>query len=98
MLKLFRDYIFHQVDAFGRPILDLAHIVLNLNKVFQQFLTQQKFPFKLDSGLDEPVQLASRDNDNILLVTYKELRAHLESSFEYLRKEMESEVLNPPPI
>jgi hypothetical protein len=26
------------------------------------------------------------------------LRAHLESSFEYLRKEMESEVLNPPPI
>ncbi|KAI6176459.1 PAN2-PAN3 deadenylation complex subunit PAN3 [Aphelenchoides bicaudatus] len=84
MLKLFRDYIFHQVDAFGRPILDLAHIVLNLNK--------------LDSGLDEAVQLASRDNDNVLLVTYKELRSHLESSFEYLRKEMEAEVMDPAAI
>ncbi|KAI6214587.1 PAN2-PAN3 deadenylation complex subunit PAN3 [Aphelenchoides besseyi] len=78
MLKLFRDYVFHQVDAYGRPVLDLAHIVLNLNK--------------LDSGVNETIQLASRDNENVLLVTYKDLRNYLEISFAYLRKEMDSEI------
>ncbi|KAI6187629.1 PAN2-PAN3 deadenylation complex subunit PAN3 [Aphelenchoides besseyi] len=78
MLKLFRDYVFHQVDAYGRPVLDLAHIVLNLNK--------------LDSGVNETIQLASRDNENVLLVTYKDLRNYLETSFAYLRKEMDSEI------
>ena len=33
MLKLFRDYVFHQVEADGRPWLDLAHIVTCLNKL-----------------------------------------------------------------
>ena len=33
MLKLFREFVFHQVDSYGAPIVDLAHIVLNLNKV-----------------------------------------------------------------
>ncbi|KAI6220364.1 PAN2-PAN3 deadenylation complex subunit PAN3 [Aphelenchoides fujianensis] len=78
MLKLFRDYVFHQVDGYGRPVLDLAHIVLNLNK--------------LDSGVNETIQLASRDNENVLLVTYKDLRGYLESSFSYLRKEMDLDV------
>lgn len=33
LLKLFRDYLFHQVDANGAPWLDMAHIVQCLNKV-----------------------------------------------------------------
>ena len=33
MLKLFRDYMFHQVDENGVPWLDMAHIVQCLNKV-----------------------------------------------------------------
>lgn len=33
MLKLFRDYVFHQVTADGRPWLDLAHVVACLNKL-----------------------------------------------------------------
>ena len=33
MLKLFRDFVFHQVDENGAPYLDLAHIITSLNKV-----------------------------------------------------------------
>jgi PAB-dependent poly(A)-specific ribonuclease subunit 3 len=33
MLKLFRDYVFHQVTADGKPWLDLAHVVSCLNKL-----------------------------------------------------------------
>jgi len=33
LLKLFRDYVFHQVDDNGDPVLNLAHVVINLNKV-----------------------------------------------------------------
>lgn len=33
LLKLFRDYLFHQVLPSGAPWVDLAHIVQSLNKV-----------------------------------------------------------------
>jgi len=33
LLKLFRDYLFHQVTPSGAPWIDLAHVVLTLNKV-----------------------------------------------------------------
>ena len=33
LLKLFRDYLFHQITPSGTPWLDLAHIVQSLNKV-----------------------------------------------------------------
>ena len=33
MLKLFRDYLFHQVDENGHPWLDMAHMITALNKV-----------------------------------------------------------------
>lgn len=33
LLKLFRDYLFHQVDEEGNPVLDLGHVVESLNKV-----------------------------------------------------------------
>ena len=33
MLKLFRDYLFHQVDDSGAPWIDMAHIVQCMNKV-----------------------------------------------------------------
>ncbi|RKO90190.1 hypothetical protein BDK51DRAFT_28582, partial [Blyttiomyces helicus] len=32
LLKLFRDYVFHQVDENGSPIIDMAHIIQCLNK------------------------------------------------------------------
>jgi len=33
LLRLFRDYVYHQVDEEGRPVLDLGHIVHSLNRV-----------------------------------------------------------------
>lgn len=43
MLKLFRDYVFHQVTEDGRPWLDMAHILQCLNK--------------LDAGVPEKVNI-----------------------------------------
>jgi hypothetical protein len=33
MIKLFRDYVFHQVNEQGQPVLDLAHVIECLNKL-----------------------------------------------------------------
>ncbi|RZF40835.1 hypothetical protein LSTR_LSTR003345 [Laodelphax striatellus] len=68
MVKLFRDYLFHQVTEDGRPWLDMSHIVHCLNK--------------LDSGSQEKICLMSRDEQCILVVTYEELKHCLEQSFE----------------
>ncbi|KAF1976286.1 hypothetical protein BU23DRAFT_551748 [Bimuria novae-zelandiae CBS 107.79] len=69
-LKLFRDYVFHQVDANGHPVTNLAHILDCLNK--------------LDAGTDEKIMLVSRDEQNALIVSYRELKRGLESSFQDL--------------
>ncbi|KAK0180806.1 hypothetical protein PV327_003151 [Microctonus hyperodae] len=68
MLKLFRDYVFHQVTADDRPWLDMAHVVSCLNK--------------LDSGSAEKICLMSRDEQSVLVVSYAELRQCLENSFD----------------
>lgn len=67
-LKLFRDYIFHQVDAQGRPILDMGHMLACLNK--------------LDGGLDETIKLETRDGKFILFVSFKEMKQMIESAFQ----------------
>jgi hypothetical protein len=33
VVKLFRDFVFHQVDEDGNPLLDLGHVMSSLNKV-----------------------------------------------------------------
>lgn len=33
IIKLFRDYVFHSVDENGNPVVNLAHVLTNLNKV-----------------------------------------------------------------
>lgn len=33
LIKLFRDYVFHQVDENGRPVVDMVHVLTCLNKV-----------------------------------------------------------------
>ncbi|XP_043646689.1 PAN2-PAN3 deadenylation complex subunit PAN3 isoform X3 [Drosophila teissieri] len=70
MLKLFRDYLFHSVTEDGRPWLDHAHIVQCLNK--------------LDAGSIERVQLMSRDEQSVLIVSYAELKNCLENAFSEL--------------
>ncbi|KAJ2987172.1 hypothetical protein NUW58_g4653 [Xylaria curta] len=71
-LKLFRDYVFHQVDAQGNPALDLGHIISCLNK--------------LDAGTEEKIYLTSRDHQSTFLVTYRELKKQVQSAFGDLQK------------
>lgn len=33
LLKLFRDYVFHQTDENGAPWIDMAHVISTINKV-----------------------------------------------------------------
>jgi PAB-dependent poly(A)-specific ribonuclease subunit 3 len=71
-LKLFRDYVFHQVDAQNRPVIDLGHVLTCLNK--------------LDVGTDERVTLISRDEQSCFVVSYKELKKGVEAAFQDLTK------------
>ncbi|KAF8154112.1 hypothetical protein B0H34DRAFT_720426 [Crassisporium funariophilum] len=67
IIKLFRDYVFHQVDAYGNPVLDLSHVLTCLNK--------------LDAGTDEQVMLVARDEQSCLVVSYKEIKACISAAF-----------------
>lgn len=71
-LKLFRDYVFHQIDAQNRPVVDLGHVVTCLNK--------------LDAGTEERVTLISRDEQSCFVVSYRELKKGIESAFQDLLK------------
>lgn len=71
-LKLFRDYVFHQVDHEGRPVLDLGHILACLNK--------------LDAGIDEKIQLVSRDEQHVCVVSYKEIKRGFEAAWQEINK------------
>ena len=71
-LKLLRDYIFHQVDAQGRPVVDLGHVLSCLNK--------------LDAGSEEKVALVSRDEQNVLVLSWREGKRMVESAFLELSK------------
>ncbi|KAJ3028730.1 UNVERIFIED_CONTAM: PAB-dependent poly(A)-specific ribonuclease subunit 3 [Siphonaria sp. JEL0065] len=53
LLKLFRDYVFHQVDELGNPVVDIGHVLQCLNK--------------LDAGVDEKIMLMSRDEQSCLI-------------------------------
>jgi hypothetical protein len=33
LIKLFRDYVFHQVDENDNPVIDFVHVIECLNKV-----------------------------------------------------------------
>lgn len=72
MLKLFRDYVFHQVDTTGNPVVDLGHMISCLNK--------------LDVGTDEKILLTSRDEQTVFVVTYKELKKQVAAAFGELTK------------
>ncbi|KAG6820331.1 hypothetical protein H0H93_002180 [Arthromyces matolae] len=67
IIKLFRDYVFHQVDEHGNPVVNLSHVLTCLNK--------------LDAGTDERVMLIARDEQSCLIVSYKEIKRCVESAF-----------------
>ncbi|KAK9464377.1 hypothetical protein V1512DRAFT_282109 [Lipomyces arxii] len=72
LLKLFRDYVFHQNDENGHPVVDLGHVLRCLNK--------------LDAGVDEKIMLVSRDEQSCLIVSYKELKNCVDAVFRDLSR------------
>lgn len=60
VLKLFRDYLFHQCDSNGVPNLDMGHVISALNK--------------LDVGDEEKILLSSRDGKDILVVSFQDIK------------------------
>ena len=60
VLQLFRDYLFHQVDADGAPQLDIGHVLSSLNK--------------LDTGDVEQILLSSRNGKDLLVVSFSDVR------------------------
>lgn len=71
-IKLFRDYVFHPVDAQGNPVLDMGHVVSCLNK--------------LDVGIEEKIMLTTRDEETVIYVSYKELKACIEGAWQDLMR------------
>jgi PAB-dependent poly(A)-specific ribonuclease subunit 3 len=69
-IKMFRDYVFHAVDASGRAHTDLSHILGCLNR--------------LDAGSMETIQLTSRDGETAFLVAFKDIKRAIESAFNDL--------------
>lgn len=82
MIKLFRDYIFHQVDEMGVPVVDMGHVIACINK--------------LDAGVDENIMLTSRDNQTTILVTYKELKSCIASAFNEINTKSHATTTKPP--
>jgi PAB-dependent poly(A)-specific ribonuclease subunit 3 len=70
ILKLFRDFVFHSVGFDGEPIVDIAHIVQCLNK--------------FDAGSHDKICLTSRDEQNVIIVSYSELHQAFERAFTEL--------------
>lgn len=70
LLKLFRDYVFHQVDEHGAPMLDWGLMAECLNK--------------LDSGVPEKVLLMSRDEQSLLVASYADLHRCLDTAYTEL--------------
>ncbi|KZT64836.1 hypothetical protein DAEQUDRAFT_698078 [Daedalea quercina L-15889] len=72
IIKLFRDYVFHQVDEHGNPVVNLSHVLTCLNR--------------LDAGSEERIMLVSRDEQSCLVVSYKEVKSCIDSAFSELSR------------
>lgn len=69
-IVLFYDYVFHQVDASGKNVIDLTHVLRCLNK--------------LDAGVAEKMVLATPDEMNCIIISYKELKDLIDTTFRLL--------------
>ena len=67
---LFYDYVFHQADETGKPVMDLTHVLRCLNK--------------LDAGIGEKLMLVTPDEMNCIIISYKELKDLIDSTFRAL--------------
>lgn len=67
ILRLFRDYVFHQKDGDGRFVLDDSHVLDALAK--------------LDVGDEETIPLCSPDGKTVLVCSYEDIKRCMENVF-----------------
>jgi len=72
LLVLFCDFVFHQVDEHGRPVLDHGHLAACLSK--------------LDASDAEQILLSSRDGRTIFVSSYAEVRRALDDVYAKLHR------------
>jgi len=70
ILKLFRDFVFHQHNDEGAPVMDWGHVFESLNK--------------LDAGVAEKVLLLSRDEMSMLVASYADIKRCAEGAYTEL--------------
>jgi PAB-dependent poly(A)-specific ribonuclease subunit 3 len=70
ILTLFRDYVFHQADGAGNPVMDMGHVIMALNK--------------LDASDEENIVLTSRDGKSMMVVSFADVARCLESAYHEL--------------
>ena len=70
ILKLFRDFVFHQHNDEGAPVMDWGHVFESLNK--------------LDAGVAEKVLLLSRDEMSMLVASYADIKRCAEGTYAEL--------------
>ena len=75
IVKLFRDYVFHQSDEAGRPVVDVAHVLENLNK--------------LDAGSPEKLVLLGRDGQTLIIASFRDVKQAVQSAFLELKKQQQ---------
>ena len=85
MIKLFRDYVFHQLDEQGNPVTNMSHVLTCLNKVCLRLIELcSRFDvvlYQLDAGSEEKVMLVARDEQSCLVVSYREIKSCVEAAF-----------------
>ena len=73
IIKLFRDFIFHQHNNEGAPVLDWGHVFECLNK--------------LEVGVAERILLLSRDEMSMLVASYGDIKHCVQTAYSDLIKE-----------
>lgn len=71
LLKLFRDFVFHQVDERGKPVMEWGAVIEALNK--------------MDAGVGEKIMLLSRDETSMLVVSYADVKRCLLNAYGELK-------------
>ena len=72
IIKLFRDFVFHQHNNDGAPVLDWGHVFECLNK--------------LEVGVAEKVLLLSRDEMSMLVASYGDIKHCIQAAYSDLMK------------
>ena len=60
IISLFKDYLFYQLNENEQPIIDFGHVIDCLNK--------------LDIGSNDKILLVTKDEESLLVISFKELK------------------------